>query len=131
MKYIISESQLSRLKEDIFNVEDERNIMGNPSENTLMLADFLLRQGLVDINRMLIDNDEIEIFGFQEPLLEFFMDNSMSFHVFGADGDVHVNVVANDNDEDESPARDEAYNFIKQLAENFSFVNWYIDGERI
>lgn len=131
MKYIISESQLSRLKEDIFNVEDERNIMGNPSDNTLMLADFLLRQGLVDINRMIIDNDEIEIFGFQEPLLEFFMDNSMSFHVFGADGDVHVNVVANDNDEDESPARDEAYNLIKQLAENFSFVNWYIDGERI
>ncbi len=131
MKYIISESQLNRLKEDIFNTEDERNIMGNPSDNTLMLADFLLRQELVDINRMLIDNDEIEIFGFQEPLLEFFMDNSMSFHVFGVDGDVHVNVVANDNDEDVYPARDEAYNFIKQLAENFSFVNWYIDGERI
>lgn len=131
MKYIISESQLARLKEDIFNVEDERNIMGNPSENTLMLADFLLRQDLVDVNRMLIDNDEIEIFGFQEPLLEFFMDNSMSFHVFGAEGDVHVNVVANDNDENVSPERVEAYEFIKQLAENFSFVNWYIDGERI
>jgi hypothetical protein len=51
--------------------------------------------------------------------------------VFGADGDIHVNVVANDNDEDVYPARDEAYNFIKQLAEDFSFVNWYIDGERI
>lgn len=131
MKYIISESQLARLKEDIFNVEDERNIMGNPSENTLMLADFLIRQELVDIRRMLIDNDEIEIFGFEEPFLEYFMDNSLSFHVYGAPNDIHVNVVANDNDEEDSPERDQMFNFIRQLAENFSFVNWYIEGERI
>lgn len=131
MKYIISESQYSRIKEDIFNTEDENNIMGNPSENTLVLADFLVRQGLVDIGRMLIDNDEIELFGFNEPILEYFLDNSMSFNVFGTDTDIHVNVVANDDNHDEYPARDEAFDFVKQLAENFPFVNWYIEGERI
>lgn len=131
MKYIISESQYSRIKEDIFNTEDENNIMGNPSENTLVLADFLVRQGLVDIGRMLIDNDEIELFGFNEPILEYFLDNSMSFNVFGTDTDIHVNVVANDDNQDEYPARDEAFDFVKQLAENFPFVNWYIEGERI
>lgn len=131
MKYIISESQYSRIKEDIFNTEDENNIMGNPSENTLVLADFLVRQGLVDIGRMLIDNNEIELFGFNEPILEYFLDNSMSFMVFGTDTDIHVNVVANDDNQDEYPARDEAFDFVKQLAENFPFVNWYIEGERI
>ena len=131
MKYIISESQYSRIKEDIFNTEDENNIMGNPSENTLVLADFLVRQGLVDIGRMLIDNDEIELFGFNEPILEYFLDNSMSFNVFGTDTDIHVNVVANDDNQDEYPARDEAFDFVKQLAENFPFVNWYIEGDRI
>lgn len=131
MKYIISESQYSRIKEEIFNTEDENNIMGNPSENTLVLADFLVRQGLVDIGRMLIDNDEIELFGFNEPILEYFLDNSMSFNVFGTDTDIHVNVVANDDNQDEYPARDEAFDFVKQLAENFPFVNWYIEGERI
>ena len=131
MKYIISESQYSRIKEEIFNTEDENNIMGNPSENTLVLADFLVRQGLVDIGRMLIDNDEIELFGFNEPILEYFLYNSMSFNVFGTDTDIHVNVVANDDNQDEYPARDEAFDFVKQLAENFPFVNWYIEGERI
>ena len=131
MKYIISESQYSRIKEEIFNTEDENNIMGNPSENTLVLADFLVRQGLVDIGRMLIDNDEIELFGFNEPILEYFLDNSMSFNVFGTDTDIHVNVVANDDNQDEYPARDKAFDFVKQLAENFPFVNWYIEGERI
>ena len=131
MKYIISESQYSRIKEEIFNTEDENNIMGNPSENTLVLAYFLVRQGLVDIGRMLIDNDEIELFGFNEPILEYFFDNSLSFNVFGTDTDIHVNVVANDDNQDEYPARDKAFDFVKQLAENFPFVNWYIEGERI
>ncbi len=131
MKYIITESQYIKLKEDIFNSDDENNIIGNPSELTLMLADFLLRQDLVDIGRMLITDDEIEIFGFGEPILEYFMDNSISFQVIGAERDVHVNVVANDDIEGEYPEREEAFNFIRNLAEDFSFVNWYIEGERI
>jgi hypothetical protein len=131
MKYIITESQYIKLKEDIFNSDDENNIIGNPSELTLMLADFLLRQDLVDIRRMLISDDEIEIFGFGEPILEYFMDNSISFQVIGAERDVHVNVVANDDIEGEYPEREEAFNFIRNLAEDFSFVNWYIEGERI
>jgi hypothetical protein len=96
-----------------------------------MLADFLLRQDLVDIRRMLISDDEIEIFGFGEPILEYFMDNSISFQVIGAERDVHVNVVANDDIEGEYPEREEAFNFIRNLAEDFSFVNWYIEGDRI
>jgi|688.fasta_scaffold18614_8 hypothetical protein len=131
MKYIITESQYIKLKEDIFNSDDENNIIGNPSELTLMLADFLLRQDLVDIRRMLISDDEIEIFGFGEPILEYFMDNSISFQVIGAERDVHVNVVANDDIEGEYPEREEAFNFIRNLAEDFSFVNWYIEGDRI
>jgi hypothetical protein len=131
MKYIITESQYIKLKEDIFNSDDENNIIGNPSELTLMLADFLLRQDLVDIRRMLISDDEIEIFGFGEPILEYFMDNSISFQVIGAERDVHVNVVANDDIEGEYPEREEAFNFIRNLAEEFSFVNWYIEGDRI
>jgi hypothetical protein len=131
MKYIITESQYIKLKEDIFNSDDENNIIGDPSELTLMLADFLLRQDLVDIGRMLITDDEIEIFGFGEPILEYFMDNSISFQVIGAERDVHVNVVANDDIEGEYPEREEAFNFIRNLAEDFSFVNWYIEGDRI
>jgi hypothetical protein len=131
MKYIITESQYIKLKEDIFNSDDENNIIGNSSELTLMLADFLLRQDLVDIRRMLISDDEIEIFGFGEPILEYFMDNSISFQVIGAERDVHVNVVANDDIEGEYPEREEAFNFIRNLAEDFSFVNWYIEGDRI
>jgi hypothetical protein len=131
MKYIITESQYIKLKEDIFNSDDENNIIGDPSELTLMLADFLLRQDLVDIGRMLITDDEIEIFGFGEPILEYFMDNSISFQVIGAERDIHVNVVANDDIEGEYPEREEAFNFIRNLAEDFSFVNWYIEGDRI
>jgi hypothetical protein len=131
MKYIITESQYIKLKEDIFNSDDENNIIGNPSELTLMLADFLLRQDLVDIRRMLISDDEIEIFGFGEPILEYFMNNSISFQVIGAERDVHVNVVANDDIEGEYPEREEAFNLIRNLAEDFSFVNWYIEGDRI
>ena len=40
MKLIITESQYRTIHEQ-FNSADENNIVGNPSENTLMFADFL------------------------------------------------------------------------------------------
>jgi hypothetical protein len=53
MKYIISESQHKRLRE-FYNDEEENNVLGNPSDDTLMVADFFLRYDLVDPRSLLI-----------------------------------------------------------------------------
>ena len=60
MKLIITESQYRTINEQ-FNSKNENNIVGDPSENTLMFADFLLKQDIIEIGRMLILGDEIEV----------------------------------------------------------------------
>lgn len=131
MKYIISESQYSRLKEQ-FNPEDENNILGNPSDNTLMVADFLLRQDLVDINRLLVMDDVIQIFGFKNSNLDYFKDNSIKFTVHTIKGDIHINVERDDEDfSEEGEQRDEVFRYITELAGDFPFITWYIEGNQI
>lgn len=132
MKYILTESQYARLKEDIFSSHDENNIVGNPSENTLMIADFLLRQNIVEVDRMLVLDNEIEIFGFIDKPFDYFLDNSLGFDVHTIDGDVHVNVQGKDNDDetDEVP-RNEVYSYVREMANEYPFINWYIEGQRI
>jgi hypothetical protein len=132
MKYVITESQYKKLSEQ-FDFEEEDNIVGNPSENTLMIADFLLTQNLVDIRRMLILDDVIEIYGFENGPMEYFQDNKITFNVITRNGDVHINVEGDSEDNYEKDAKDrfEVYNYIMELAKNFQFVNWYIEGTRI
>lgn len=131
MKYLVTESQFKKLQE-FFNPEDENNIVGNPSENTLMIADFLLKQNIVEIQRMLILDDEIEIYGFLNHPLDYFTDNSVGFNVHTIDGDVHVNVVGKDDDnEGDDELRDQVYLYIRELAEQYPFINWYIEGARL
>lgn len=131
MKYLVTESQFKKLQE-FFNPEDENNIVGDPSENTLMIADFLLKQNIVEIQRMLILDDEIEIYGFLNHPLDYFSDNSVGFNVHTIDGDVHVNVVGKDDDnEGDDELRDQVYLYIRELAEQYPFINWYIEGARL
>lgn len=131
MKLIITESQFRTIHEQ-FNSADENNIVGDPSENTLMFADFLLRQNIVEIGRMLVLGDEIEVYGFEEKPFEYFLDNSMTFNVHTIDGDVHVNVTGNDNDEErDDEMKDEVYLYIKELSNQYPFVNWYFEGARL
>jgi hypothetical protein len=132
MKYLITESQYKKLSEQ-FDFEEEDNIVGNPSENTLMIVDFLLTQNLVDIGRMLILNDVIEIYGFENGPMEYFQDNKITFDVQTRGNDVHINVEGDKEDNYQEDAKDrfEVFNYIMELAENFPFVNWYIEGTRI
>lgn len=131
MKYIISESQHKRLKEEIYNSDKEDNIFGDPTEDTIMVADFLVRQGIVDIERILINNNDIEIFGFEEPIMEYFMDNSITMQVYGINNDIKINVTANDYEDDDYSLRDEVFSFIAKIAEKFPFVKWYIEGDEL
>ena len=132
MKYVITESQYKKLSEQ-FDFEEEDNIVGNPSENTLMIADFLLTQNLVDIRRMLILDDVIEIYGFENGPMEYFQNKKIKFNVRTRNGDVHINVEGDEEDNYEEDAKDrfEVFNYIMELAENYQFVNWYIEGTRI
>ena len=131
MKLIITESQYRTIQEQ-FNSADENNIVGDPSENTLVFADFLLKQDIVEIGRMLVLEDEIEVYGFQNRKFEYFLDNSMTFNVHTINGDVHVNVTANDNDDEgDDEMRNEVFLYIQELSSQYPFVNWYFDGARL
>lgn len=131
MKLIITESQYRTIHEQ-FNSADENNIVGDPSENTLMFADFLLKQDIVEIGRMLVLGDEIEVYGFENKPLDYFLDNSITFNVHTIDGDIHVNVTGNDNDEErDDEMRDEVFLYIQELSNQYPFVNWYFEGARL
>jgi hypothetical protein len=122
MKLIITESQYRTINEQ-FNSKNENNIVGDPSENTLMFADFLLKQDIIEIGRMLILGDEIEVYGFVNREFQYFLDNSMTFH---------VNVTGNDNDEEgDDEMRDEVFLYIQELSSQYPFVNWYFEGARL
>ena len=71
MKYIISESQYKRFNE---NVDIESNIIGEPTEEVLTVADFLNRYDIVEPGRMLIEDQAIQVFGFEGKDFKFFDD---------------------------------------------------------
>ena len=73
---------------------------------------------------MLVLEDEIEVYGFQNRKFEYFLDNSMTFNVHTINGDVHVNVTGNDNDDEgDDEMRDEVFLYIQELASQYPFVN--------
>lgn len=126
MKYIISESQHKRLQE-FYNEEEENNILGNPSDDTLMVADFLLRYGLVDPRSLLVMDDEIQVFGFEGQELPYFNDNYVSFHVSNNRGNIDIEVEFPRYENEELEGLDEVIHYINQIAENYSIFNWIMD----
>jgi hypothetical protein len=91
MKYIISESQHRRLQE-YYDYDEENNIMGNPSEQTLMVADFLIRYDIVDPRSILIFDDEIQIFRFEGMDFKYFGDNYVALHVSSNRGNIDIDI---------------------------------------
>ncbi len=89
MKYIISESQYKRFNE---NVDIESNIIGEPTDEVLTVADFLNRYDIVEPGRMLIEDQAIQIFGFEGKDFQFFNDEFLIFIVYPSKGDIWINV---------------------------------------
>lgn len=126
MKYIISESQHQRLRE-FYNEEEENNIMGDPSKDTLLVADFLLKYDLVDPRRILIMDDEIQIFGFEGQDFPYFNDNYVAFHVSNNRGNIDIEIEFPRYENEELEGLDEVIHYLNQIAENFSIFNWIMD----
>ena len=60
------------------------------------------------------------------------IDNSLGFNVHTIDGDVHLNVVGKDDDnEGDDELRDQVYLYVQELAKQYPFINWYIEGARL
>lgn len=132
MKIILTETQYRKLSE-MFDQEEERNVFGNPSENTLMVADLLLRQGLVDPGSMLVMDDKIQIFKIENQNFDYLKNNSIFLDVYTIGGDVNVNVQGDDEDDYMEDAEDryEVFRFFAYLAENLPFLNWHIEGDKL
>ena len=79
MKYIISESQYNRFNE---NIDIESNIIGQPTEEVLTVADFLNRYDIVEPGKMLIEDQAIQIFGFEGKKFPFFDDEFLIFIIY-------------------------------------------------
>lgn len=126
MKYIISESQRKRLQE-FYNDEEENNVLGNPSDDTLMVADFLLRYNLVDPRSLLVMDDEIQIFSFEGQKLPYFNDNYVAFYVSNNRGNIDIEVEFPRYENEELEGLDEVIHYINQIAENYSIFNWIIE----
>lgn len=126
MKYIISESQRKRLQE-FYNDEEENNVLGNPSDDTLMVADFLLRYNLVDPRSLLVMDDEIQIFSFEGQKFPYFNDNYVAFYVSNNRGNIDIEVEFPRYENEELEGLDEVIHYINQIAENYSIFNWIIE----
>ena len=132
MKLILTESQYRKLSE-MFDQEEERNIFGDPSENTLMVADLLLRQGLVEPGSFLIMDDKIQIFKIENQDFDYLKDNSIFLNIYTVGGDVNVNVEGDDEDDYMEDAEDryEVFRYFANLSENLPFLNWHIEGDKL
>lgn len=128
MKYIISESQHQRLQEFYYE-EEENNIMGNPSKDTLLVADFLLRYDLVDPNNMFIFDDEIDIHGFEGHEFLYFNNNFVAFHVSNNRGNIDIEIELPKYENEELEGLDEIIPYLNQIAENYPIFNWIMDSE--
>jgi hypothetical protein len=129
-KYIISESQYNRLKEQL---DDNDNfIEGDPNEETLLITDFLLRYDIVDPSNINVFDDSIEIYGFENVELPYFNNNMIKLNVYPSQGDIWINVETSDNeDEEDMEMKSQVFEYIKHLAEKYSIFHWALDGEPI
>jgi len=130
MKYIISESQYDKLKEQ-FDFEENNNVVGNPSEEVLIVADFLNRYDIVEPGDMLIKDNSIEIFGFENNNPNFFLDDMISLNIYPSKGDIWINVEWGEDVVESSEDFNEMIQYIKELASNYSMFYWAIGGEPI
>lgn len=127
-KYIITESQLSRIKEQ-FDMKDSF-ITGEPNEETLLVTDFLLKYNVVDSDNLNVFDDNIEIYGFQGIDFPYFQNNMIKLEIFPSKGNIWINVVTDDNDDDfDLKQRTEVYNFIRELNDKYSIFNWAFEGD--
>lgn len=127
-KYIITESQLSRIKEQ-FDMKDSF-ITGEPNEETLLVTDFLLKYNVVDSDNMNVFDDNIEIYGFQGIDFPYFQNNMIKLEIFPSKGNIWINVETDDNDDDfDLKQRTEVYNFIRELNDKYSIFNWAFEGD--
>jgi len=129
-KYIISESQYNRLKEQL---DDNDNfIEGDPNEETLLITDFLLRYDIVDPSNINVFDDSIEIYGFENVELPYFNNNMIKLNVYPSKGDIWINVETSDNeDEEDIEMKSQVFEYIKHLSEKYSIFHWALDGEPI
>jgi hypothetical protein len=123
MKYIISESQHRRLQE-YYDYDEENNIMGNPSEQTLMVADFLIRYDIVDPRSILIFDDEIQIFRFEGMDFKYFGDNYVALHVSSNRGNIDIDIEFPRYEDEELEGIDQVIDYLKTIAESYSIFNW-------
>lgn len=127
-KYIITESQLSRIKEQ-FDMKDSF-ITGEPNEETLLVTDFLLKYNVVDSDNLNVFDDNIEIYGFQGIDFPYFQNNMIKLEIFPSKGNIWINVETDDNDDDfDLKQRTEVYNFIRELNDKYSIFNWAFEGD--
>lgn len=129
-KYIITESQYNRLKEQV----DERDnfISGDPNEETLLVTDFLLRYDIVDPGNINVFDNTIEIYGFEGIDFPYFQTNMIKLEIFPSKGNIWINVETDDNeDEFDVKQRIEVYNFLRELSEKYSIFHWAIEGDPI
>jgi hypothetical protein len=140
MKYLITESQYRNLKEqfdfkDVEDSDDENPFLGTQSSGTLTLIDLLVKKGIIDLELINVDDDEITIFEFPEYLfVDYFMDNQIKFEVDNSDGEIDVNVVGDDENEGYRlyyRHLNEIFNYIREIAKRTPSINWYIEGESI
>lgn len=129
MKYIISESQY-RLIQEQFNFDEDNPFMEDPSEEVLIVVDFLDRFNLVEPERMLVHRDSIDIFGFEGEDLPYFDDNQLTFTVYPSKGDIWINAEG-ESDDLENEELNQVYDYIKNLSEKYSIFYWAIDGEPV
>ena len=98
MKYLITESQYQNLKEQFDfegeeNLNDENPFIGTQSPETLTVVDLLVKNGIIELELINVYDDVITIFAFPEHLfVDYFMDNQIIFKVDDFDGEIHVNV---------------------------------------
>lgn len=127
-KYIITESQLSRIEEQ-FDMKDSF-ITGEPNEETLLVTDFLLKYNVVDSDNLNVFDDNIEIYGFQGIDFPYFQNNMIKLEIFPSEGNIWINVETDDNDDDfDLKQRTEVYNFIRELNDKYSIFNWAFEGD--
>lgn len=127
-KYIITESQLSRIEEQ-FDMKDSF-ITGDPNEETLLVTDFLLKYNVVDSDNLNVFDDNIEIYGFQGIDFPYFQNNMIKLEIFASEGNIWINVETDDNDDDfDLKQRTEVYNFIRELNDKYSIFNWAFEGD--
>jgi len=140
MKYLITESQYQNLKEQFDfegeeNLNDENPFIGTQSPETLTVVDLLVKNGIIELELINVYDDVITIFAFPEHLfVDYFMDNQIIFKVDDFDGEIHVNVEGDGENEGYRlyyRHLNQIFNYIREVAKRTPSINWYIEGESI